>query len=135
MQAFAGSSARLPPRSPVVAFACRHIRHAALSGLTRLPAEGFAGALAQVTGKPFGNCKSLADTTMVVVAVILQIAFLGGIGSFFGDHVVVREGTIVAAIGVGQIVKVLTRAFGPQVDAWLYKGDELPESNPAPAAE
>ena len=89
-----------------------------------MPAEGFAGALAQVTGLPFGNCKSLADMSMVVVAVILQIAFLSGIGSFFGDQVVVREGTIIAAIGVGQIVKLLTRAFGRQFDAWLHKGDD-----------
>ena len=96
-----------------------------------MPAEGFAGALAQVTGKPFGNCKSLADTAMVVAAVILQIAFLGGIGSFFSEQVVVREGTIVAAIGVGQIVKLLTKAFGSSFDAWLHKGDDI-ETEKAP---
>ena len=91
-----------------------------------MPAEGFAGAIAHVTGKPFGNCKSVADTAMVVAAVILQIAFLGGVDSFLGDHVVVREGTLVAAIGVGQIVKILTRAFGPQFEAWLHEGDKVP---------
>lgn len=90
-----------------------------------MPAEGFAGALAFVTGKPFGDCKSLADTTMVVIALIIQIIFLGGLSSFVGDGVVVREGTIFAAIGIGQIVKVITKKFGKPLEDWLHKGDEV----------
>lgn len=89
-----------------------------------MPAEGFAGALATVTGKPFGNCKTTADTTMVVVAVILQIAFLGGLNSFLSEGVVVREGTFIAAIGVGQFVKFFSKLWGKQVTEWLHKGDK-----------
>lgn len=89
-----------------------------------MPAEGLAGAVATVSGKPFGDCKTIIDTTMVVGALILQLVFLGGIGSFLQPGVVVREGTILAAIGVGQIVKILAKRFGEPIDAWLHKGDE-----------
>lgn len=92
-----------------------------------MPAEGFAGALATVTGKPFGDCKTAADTTMVIVALILQIIFLGGLSSFLQPGVVVREGTIFAAIGIGQIVKLITKKFGKPLEDWLHKGDELVE--------
>lgn len=88
-----------------------------------MPAEGFAGAIATVTGKPFGNCKSIADTSMVVIALILQIAFLGGLSSFTGDGVVVREGTVIAAIAIGQLVKLLSKPFGKPLTDWLHKGD------------
>lgn len=89
-----------------------------------MPAEGLAGAVATVSGKPFGDCKTMVDTTMVVIALILQLVFLGGIGSFLQPGVVVREGTILAAIGVGQIVKILAKRFGEPMDTWLHKGDE-----------
>lgn len=88
-----------------------------------MPAEGFAGALSFITGKPFGDCKSLADTTMVVIALIIQIVFLGGLQSFVWDGVVVREGTIFAAVGIGQIVKVITKKFGKPLEEWLHKGE------------
>lgn len=89
-----------------------------------MPAEGLAGAIAQVSGKAFGDCKTIVDTSMIVVALILQLIFLGGLSSFTGDSVVVREGTIVAAIFVGQVVKFLAKNFGGKVDGWLHTGEE-----------
>lgn len=89
-----------------------------------MPAEGLAGAIAQVTGKAFGDCKTIVDTSMIVVALILQLLFLGGLGSFMSDGVVVREGTIIAAICVGQVVKFLAKKIGGSIDAWLHKGEE-----------
>ena len=89
-----------------------------------MPAEGLAGAIAQVSGKAFGDCKTIVDTSMIVVALILQLIFLGGLGSFTGDSVVVREGTIAAAIFVGQVVKFLAKSFGGKIDAWLHAGGE-----------
>lgn len=98
-----------------------------------MPAEGLAGAIATVSGKPFGDCKTIADTTMVVAALILQLVFLGGFGSFLQEGVVVREGTIIAAIGVGQIVKLISKKAAKPMDAWLHKGDGI-KAAPAPAA-
>ena len=109
-----------------------------------MPAEGFAGAISFVTGKPFGDCKTIADTTMVVIALILQLVSLGGFSSFFGDRVVVREGTIIAAVAIGQIVKVITKKVGKPIEDWLHKGEvsmepatipeeELPDTDEEPA--
>lgn len=89
-----------------------------------MPAEGLAGAIAQVTGKPFGNCKSLVDSGMVIIALILQLACLGGLSSFTGEGVVVREGTIIAALGVGQVVKFLAKRLAKPIDEWLHAGEE-----------
>lgn len=93
-----------------------------------MPAEGLAGAIAQVSGKAFGDCKTLVDTAMIVVALILQLIFLGGLSSFIGDGVVVREGTVIAAIFVGQVVKLLSKKFAKPVEAWLHEGEETEET-------
>lgn len=93
-------------------------------GWVPMPAEGLAGAIATVTGKAFGDCKTIVDTSMIVVALILQLIFLGGLGSFLGAQVVVREGTVIAAIFVGQVVKFLAQNFGAKVNGWLHKGEE-----------
>ncbi len=77
--------------------------------LVPMPAEGLAGAISQVSGKPFGNCKSLVDVCMIATALILQLALLGGISSFTGENAVVREGTVLSAVCVGQVVKFLNK--------------------------
>lgn len=92
-----------------------------------LPAEGLAGAIAQVSGKAFGDCKTIVDTSMIVIALILQLLFLGGIGSFLSEKVVVREGTIIAAIFVGQVVKFLAKRYAKPIEAWLHAGEEKKE--------
>ena len=87
-----------------------------------LPAEGLAGAISQVSGKAFGDCKTIVDTSMIVIALILQLVFLGGLSSFFGEGVVVREGTVIAAIFVGQVVKMLSKKFAKPIEGWLHAG-------------
>lgn len=79
--------------------------------LVPMPAEGLAGAISQVSGKKFGNCKTLVDVCMICVALVLQIVLLGGFGSFAAGKAVVREGTILSAICVGQVVKFLNKIF------------------------
>ncbi len=74
-----------------------------------MPAEGLAAAIAQKLGKSFGNCKTAVDVTLILIALILQIIFLGGFNSFTGASVVVREGTVLSAICVGQVVKLITK--------------------------
>jgi len=86
-----------------------------------LPAEGLAGALSEVSGKAFGDCKTAVDCSMILIALVLQLIFLGGFSSFTGDNVVVREGTILAAVGVGQMVKLFTKLIGKPLDNWIRK--------------
>jgi uncharacterized membrane protein YczE len=84
-----------------------------------MPAEGLAGAISTVTGKAFGDCKTFVDVSMITIALILQLIFLGGFKSFARDDVVVREGTILAAVCVGQIVKLCTKLFGRPLEKFL----------------
>lgn len=80
-----------------------------MPNLIPMPAEGLAAAIAQKTGRKFGDCKTMVDVGLITVALIIQLIFLGGLSSFTGDNVVVREGTILSAICVGQVVKLLNR--------------------------
>ncbi len=77
--------------------------------LVPMPAEGLAMAISQKTTKPFGNCKTAVDVSLIFIALVLQIIFLGGFDSFAAGKAVVREGTILSAICVGQVVKILNR--------------------------
>ena len=75
--------------------------------LVPMPAEGLAMAISQKTEKPFGNCKTAVDVSLISIALIMQIIFLGGLSSFASGTAVVREGTILSAICVGQVVKLI----------------------------
>lgn len=86
-----------------------------------MPAEGLAGAISQVTGKALGDCKTAVDCSLIAIAIILQLIFLGGFSSFTGPTTVVREGTVISAVCVGQVVKFLTKKFGNKVDRLIGK--------------
>ncbi len=75
-----------------------------------LPPEGLAGAIHTLTKKNFGDCKSFVDVGMVSTAAILQMIFLGGVRSFLRPDVVVREGTFLTAVLIGQVVKLWHKA-------------------------
>ena len=77
--------------------------------LVPMPAEGLAQAISQVTGRAFGDCKTMVDTSLITIALIIQLLFLGGLHSFTGDTIVIREGTIVSALLVGQVVKFIRK--------------------------
>ena len=78
--------------------------------LVPMPAEGLAGAIAQKSGKAFGNCKTIVDVCLISLAVILQVA-TKGFGSLWIGKGTVGIGTICAAVLVGQVVKFLHRIF------------------------
>lgn len=67
--------------------------------LTYIPADGLVALLATVMHKKVGNVKIVFDWTMVIIAVILSLVLLGGLEG-------VREGTVVAAFGVGMVLKL-----------------------------
>ncbi len=58
---------------------------------------------------------------MIVIAMILQILYLGGVQSFMTENVVVCEGTIIVAIEVGQVVRFMAKRWAKPIDEWLQK--------------
>lgn len=81
------------------------------AALTYLPGEGLAMALTQTFGVEFGKTKIGTDSSLVVLGVISSLFFLGALEG-------IREGTVVAAVLVGYIVRFLhTRFF--LFERWL----------------
>ena len=74
-----------------------------------LPADGVIVAISKVINKEFSNVKPFVDTSMVIIAVILSVVFLGYLAG-------VREGTIISAIIIGPIVKVLKRYLDSYIE-------------------
>lgn len=66
--------------------------------------EGTVVAICELVPIKFGNMKIIFDVCLVILAVILGLVFKGQI---FG----VREGTVAAAILVGQVSKIFTKLF------------------------
>lgn len=63
-----------------------------------LPGEAMNRAIATVTGKKYENIKIFFDVAYILVSAILGFCFLGGLKG-------VREGSIIAAILIGNIIK------------------------------
>lgn len=82
--------------------------------LLPLPAEGIMQALVDRFGIRFPNAKSGVDTTMVVVATVLSFIFFGQLNG-------VREGTVIAALGIGQLVKIWNRFTADKLTMFLEK--------------
>lgn len=74
-----------------------------------VPGEGAVRAISATLRKPFGSCKLCFDTTLVVIACALSLAFFGYLNGL-------GVGTIVSALIVGPIVNVIN-AHVPLIDA------------------
>ena len=74
-----------------------------------LPADGVIVAISKVLKKEFSNVKPFVDTSMVVIAAILSVVFLGFLAG-------VREGTIISAVIIGPIVKVLKKYLDSYIE-------------------
>ena len=75
--------------------------------------EAFVKALADSTHKEFGNLKIVFDISCVLVAVILSLLFF--------DFTIqgTREGTVIAALLTGFVVKFFTRLLAKPVERIL----------------
>ncbi len=67
-----------------------------------LPPDGFIVAISTVLKKEFGKVKPYIDTSFVIIAAALSFVFLGYL-------IGVREGTIISALIIGPIVRVLKK--------------------------
>jgi len=82
------------------------------------PPEGLVMTLAMKLNKPFYSVKVFFDSTVVSVA--LLISFLSGHGMMG-----VREGTLIAALGIGKIIGFLSKWLRPFVMSFCYGKDYL----------
>jgi len=69
-----------------------------------LPGEAMNRAIAKVSGKKYENIKILFDVLYIVISVVIGVCFLGGLKG-------VREGSIIAALLIGNIIKFYNRIF------------------------
>ena len=63
-----------------------------------LPGEAMNRAISEVTGRRYENIKVFFDVFYIIISAIIGIFFLGGLKG-------VREGSIIAAIFIGNIIK------------------------------
>jgi uncharacterized membrane protein YczE len=73
-----------------------------------MPAEGCMIAIQKLTKKEFHKIKSSFDALMVIASIVLSLLYLGEVTG-------VREGTVIAAWGVGKIIGVLNKRFQYQI--------------------
>ena len=69
-----------------------------------LPGEAMNRAISEVTGKRYENIKIAFDVIYIAVSAVICLVFLGKLEG-------VREGSIVAAIAVGNIIKLYHFAY------------------------
>ena len=75
-----------------------------VADVVMLPGDAFVRAIAKVAGKEYGGVRVISDVTMSVTAGISCFLFLHKLSG-------VREGTILAALITGNIVKLFTKKF------------------------
>lgn len=68
------------------------------AALVMLPGDGIVQAISHVSGKAFGSCKLGFDITMIVLGTAISLATMGALHG-------VREGTLLAAVLVGPIIR------------------------------
>lgn len=69
-----------------------------------LPGEAMNRAISTVSGKRYENIKIFFDIFYILISAIIGICFLGGLKG-------VREGSIIAAVLIGSIIKVYNRIW------------------------
>lgn len=73
-------------------------------GVAMLPGEAMNRAIAEVTGKRYENIKVLFDVLYIAAAAVICFLFIGRLEG-------VREGSIIAAVCIGNIMKLYHRLF------------------------
>lgn len=86
---------------------------AVIANVVMNSAEAFIKAISDTMGKQFGNLKIAFDCTCVVLTILLSLVFF--------DFAIkgTREGTIIAAIFTGMIVKFFQSKFGDRIEKLL----------------
>ncbi len=82
-----------------------------------LAGEGMMLAVSQVTKVKFSTVKLIFDISMVLVSLVTCLAVLHSLGS-------VGIGTVIAAVLVGSVLKIITKYLGKTREKILYKENE-----------
>ena len=75
-----------------------------VGNVVMLPGDGFANTIARVSHRSFGFIRFIFDTIIVACAALMCIFCLHALTG-------VREGTVIAALTVGNVVRIYTRLF------------------------
>lgn len=97
-----------------------------LANVAMLPGESFVRAITQTWNRDFGATKIVFDVSMTVIAALLSFLFMHQLAG-------IREGTIIAALLVGFIARVLGRVLS-FLNPWIFPED-FPERNSQTAAD
>ncbi len=96
--------------------------------VTMLPADGFTRAITKVTGCQFGTVKLITDSSQAAVAVLLGLIFLQKLAG-------VREGTIIGALLIGNIIKAINTAADKAAEFMADRAADSIAENTAEAGE
>ena len=83
-----------------------------LGNVGMLSGDAFIKAIATITNKEYGNVKIITDVSMSVISATLAVAVLHRLAG-------VREGTIIAALMIGIIIKYFKKILKPVIDQIL----------------
>ena len=75
-----------------------------VADVVMLPGDAFVRAIAKVAGKEYGGVRVISDVSMSAVVAVLCLVFLHSLSG-------VREGTVIAALITGNIVKAFTKSL------------------------
>lgn len=87
-----------------------------VSNVITPPAEGAINAIAIKFNKKFGNVKIFFDSTIVILAIIVSLIFLGRLEGF-------KEGTIISIFVTGFATKAFMKLIGKKIEK-ICKGKE-----------
>ncbi len=73
-----------------------------VANVAMIPVDAFERTVARLVGKEYSQIRTITDITMSLIAAVLCLVFLHAL-------VGVREGTVIAALITGNIVKLYTR--------------------------
>lgn len=98
-----------------------------IADVAMLPGDAFVRAIVKVTGKEFGTVRVISDSSMTLTGAALCLIFLHNLAG-------VREGTIIASLIVGNIVKVYIRLCGG-LESFLLPENKLRSQTAEPKRE
>lgn len=84
-------------------------------GVVMLPGEALVRAISQRWNIPFHRVKVIFDSSFTILAAIVALQVFGRLNG-------VKEGTVVAALVVGQLVKVYSKLLGPSMERFCTSG-------------
>ena len=96
-------------------------------GVAMLPGEAMNRAISQVSGKRYENIKILLDVLYIVAAAVISFLTTGKLQG-------VREGSIIAAVVVGNIIKLYSLIFNKLTKKSSKNQKDQTESKPEKVA-